>query len=158
VALPLQVTPYFRLKVTQLYEMVCVRHGLMLVGQPLSGKTASYRALGGALSRMSAAELADQQPATWTVINPKALTMGQLYGAFDPVSHEWSDGVLAVKFREFASDPSPGRKWLVLDGPVDAIWIGARAFALASCRVFYWFHYIFHAPTVVLTFSRAQSF
>ena len=121
--LGLQPLPSFFEKCIQLYEMIIVRHGLMLVGESFGMKSSAIKVLAMALSDLNAKGLNNEEKVKHYFINPKSVTMGQLYGQEDPVSKEWTDGVLAVSFRNACRDTSPDRKWVVLDGPVDAIWI-----------------------------------
>ncbi|XP_059095302.1 dynein axonemal heavy chain 3-like [Tigriopus californicus] len=125
----LQATPWFIGKVLQLYEMVLVRHGIMIIGEPMSCKSETYHILAEALSELSTAgdtiesERAHEYRTTYKIINPKSVTMNQLYGVFDNSTHEWTDGVLGRIYREMATAGPGERKWLVFDGPVDSVWI-----------------------------------
>uniref|UniRef100_A0AAG5DIP6 Dynein heavy chain hydrolytic ATP-binding dynein motor region domain-containing protein n=1 Tax=Anopheles atroparvus TaxID=41427 RepID=A0AAG5DIP6_ANOAO len=121
----LQPRDTFLEKVIQTYEMMIVRHGFMLVGRPFSGKSTTLRVLAACLAKLKGARTTNPyfQRIQLEVVNPKAITMGQLYGAFDPISYEWTDGIASTIFRRHAMDTTPERKWLVFDGPVDAVWI-----------------------------------
>ena len=119
----LQPEKYFLQKTIELYEMIIVRHGLMVVGLSYGAKTCSYRVLQSTLGRLKELDQNDENQVKVFAMNPKSITMGQLYGMSDPVTNEWTDGILAILFRTAAQDRSPDRKWVMFDGPVDAIWI-----------------------------------
>eukprot|EP00924_Labyrinthula_sp_SR-Ha-C_P016847 augustus_masked-scaffold_6-processed-gene-16.9-mRNA-1 protein AED:0.16 eAED:0.16 QI:0/0/0/1/1/1/4/0/3086 len=103
-------TEYILTKIYEVYEMMCVRHGFMVVGLPFSGKSVALRILQLVLKNLYHAEPDNEKWArVFTCsINPKSITMGQLYGEFDPVSHEWTDGVLAIRYRDFSVDRPEG--------------------------------------------------
>jgi dynein heavy chain len=48
------------MKTVQLYEMILVRHGLMIVGLPFSGKTMCLKVLAGALTMLNAEGLMEE--------------------------------------------------------------------------------------------------
>nr|XP_042905569.1 dynein axonemal heavy chain 7 isoform X2 [Parasteatoda tepidariorum] len=119
----LQAVDVFISKIIQTYEMMVVRHGFMLVGAPNAGKTSVLHVLADTLSLLKERGDMEEEAVTYRTVNPKSVTMGQLFGEFDPVTYEWSDGIVAITFREFAFSKSPNRKWVVFDGPVDTLWI-----------------------------------
>ncbi|CAJ1051390.1 LOW QUALITY PROTEIN: dynein heavy chain 1%2C axonemal [Xyrichtys novacula] len=113
-------------KCIQLYETTVVRHGLMLVGPSGSGKTKCYEILGSAITALKGQPSVSggvYEAVQMFVLNPKSITMGQLYGEYDLLTHEWTDGILSSLIRRGAACMDKEKKWYMFDGPVDAVWI-----------------------------------
>jgi dynein heavy chain len=116
----LQLMEYLKTKLVQLFETIVVRHGLMVVGHALSQKSSCIKILSKAMCSLDT----EQFPKVMRYeLNPKSITYNQLYGATDLSSNEWVDGVLAQIIRNCSKDRGREQKWVVFDGPVDAIWI-----------------------------------
>lgn len=77
----------FYQKIMQLYDTIQVRHGLMIVGPTGGGKTSNYKVLQNAMSQLCDQEKFEKVHVD--IMNPKAITMGQLYGFVDPQTTEW---------------------------------------------------------------------
>jgi dynein heavy chain len=100
----------------------------MLVGVTNSGKTNVYEILKHAMTFISQNQSKENKDNKFEnvqtfIMNPKSITMGELYGETNEFTQEWQDGLASQIMRECAMDESPDQKWCVFDGPVDAHWI-----------------------------------
>ncbi|CAD7972922.1 unnamed protein product [Amoebophrya sp. A25] len=121
----LATVPSFVTKIIQLLETQLVRHGVMVVGLTMCGKSTNQVTLSKSLTslRKKGNEDANYQLTKVFTLNPKSITMNELYGSFNLNTGEWTDGLIAILVREAVSDTSENKKWVNFDGPVDAIWI-----------------------------------
>ena len=94
------------MQVIQLYEMIIVRHGLMVVGLPFSAKSSALAVLAGALGDLAAEGKIGAlfNPVDMRIINPKAVTMGQLYGETDKGHPRMEGGLLLVSHEPCVDD------------------------------------------------------
>jgi len=104
-------------KIIQLYETYLVRHGIQVVGSAGCGKSTIIETLKDALTKTIVKH-------TVVRMNPKAITPKQMYGFQDPIANEWTEGTFTAIWRKSNDPRKKGvNPWMVMDGPVDAIWI-----------------------------------
>ena len=123
----MQPEPTFIGKVVELQQTLRVRFGVMLVGPAAGGKSTVLSTLRESLSALHAAGSSDgsHQKVHTVVFNPKCVSMGELYGEFNALTQEWTDGLASFFIRQAVTDTAESAelRWTVFDGPVDALWI-----------------------------------
>ncbi|KAG5844641.1 hypothetical protein ANANG_G00164650 [Anguilla anguilla] len=104
-------------KVVQMYETMMTRHTTMVVGPTGGGKSVVINTLCQSQTRLGLVT-------KLYCLNPKAMSVIELYGILDPVTRDWTDGILSNIFRDINKPTDKKeRRYILFDGDVDALWV-----------------------------------
>jgi dynein heavy chain len=82
-------------KIIQLFDSKNTRHGNMLVGRTLTGKSTCWKVLHKAMNILNARNPAVNPAVKYEVLNPKTISLNELFGCVDQNTMEWNEGVLS---------------------------------------------------------------
>ncbi|XP_067125111.1 dynein axonemal heavy chain 6 isoform X2 [Centruroides vittatus] len=121
----LQPTKITIKKATQLFQTMVARHGVILVGPAGSGKTTCYEILKNSLNILY--DKQENNKFYWSVkthvLNPKSISLVELYGEINSLTLEWKDGLMGSIVRTAVQEQNDCHHWIICDGPVDVLWI-----------------------------------
>ncbi|CAJ1068269.1 LOW QUALITY PROTEIN: dynein heavy chain 10%2C axonemal [Xyrichtys novacula] len=104
-------------KVVQMYETMMTRHTTMVVGPTGGGKSVVISTLCQAQTKLGL-------HTKLYPLNPKAMSVIELYGILDPDTRDWTDGILSNIFRDINKPTDKKeRRYILFDGDVDALWV-----------------------------------
>lgn len=107
-------------KLVQLYQIQRIHHGVMMVGDSGSGKSAIWKILLKALQKTEGVE------GVYHIIDAKVMSKESLYGSLDSTTREWTDGLFTSILRKIVDNirgEESKRHWIVFDGDVDPEWV-----------------------------------
>lgn len=107
-------------KILQLYQIQTIHHGVMMVGNSGSGKSAAWKVLLQALQQV------EGQEGVYHIIDSKVMSKESLYGSLDSTTREWTDGLFTSILRKIVDNlrgEDSKRHWIVFDGDVDPEWV-----------------------------------
>ena len=116
----LNINELWMTKIIQLYQIQAIHHGVMMVGDSGSGKSAIWKVLLRALQRVEGVE------GICHIIDPKVMSKEALYGSLDSTTREWTDGLFTSILRRIVDNlrgEDSKRHWIVFDGDVDPEWV-----------------------------------
>jgi dynein heavy chain len=109
-------------KMVQLYDSKNTRHGNMLVGCSMSGKSTCWKILKNTMNNLNKTMPEKFPSVKFEVLNPKSVDLKELFGYVD-ANLEWHEGVLSSMMGRLCKEESLSQRWMILDGPVDTLWI-----------------------------------
>lgn len=115
----LDMTEEFIDKAWHILQIQENHHGFMLVGEAGSGKTTTYKAALGALSKF------EKRSHDVFVIDSKTISKEDLFGSLDFITRDWTDGVFTKILRAVIANlkgEQKRRTWIVFDGDIDPEW------------------------------------
>ena len=97
----------------------------MLVGATGTGKSTCAKILSRALGDLCRDGSTDPMHKVVHIdtLNPKSVTMGELYGQTNIMTNEWTEGLVSKLAKDVVEDETDNKCWIIFDGPVDALWI-----------------------------------
>ncbi|KAK7206778.1 dynein heavy chain, N-terminal region 1-domain-containing protein [Myxozyma melibiosi] len=116
----LVVSDAWLVKALQLYQIQNIHHGIMLVGNSGSGKSAIWKTL------LRAMQATTGMDSAFYIIDAKVMSKEKLYGSLDSTTREWTDGLFTSILRKINDNlrgESTKRHWIVFDGDVDPEWV-----------------------------------
>eukprot|EP00002_Diphylleia_rotans_P021973 TRINITY_DN428_c1_g1_i1.p1 TRINITY_DN428_c1_g1~~TRINITY_DN428_c1_g1_i1.p1 ORF type:complete len:4548 (+),score=958.95 TRINITY_DN428_c1_g1_i1:229-13872(+) len=102
-------------KIHQIYETSLLRPGVILLGPAGCGKSAALDTLLSAMTEMG-------MPQKMIRMNPCSVSLGALFGFFEPSTGDWTDGILTSVWRKALKQRNLST-WIVVDGPLVPEWI-----------------------------------